>query len=504
MYLGEFVNLELDLPIDLAEADRLLGPWLWSVVWPVTAGDLRALPPTLVAGLPPTPALLALPGADEHADRIGGMVIFRDPDGAALGDAWIVSVGDQRPALLAMEARPEGCRLHLGLHPALAADASARRDLDMSLWGLPLAVPGMGLRVPTALAPEVKLLEVASSAQAVCTESDFRYGFHWQASGVATSPRADAHASWQGRLLERAVEAVRDGAYAQDGPARRSLLGRLARWRASRGALGRGGPPPCGLVDESFVSCPRRGRTRPEQTVERRVERGLLARRSRRSERVEAPIETLIPLISSEARAGRLSLGAVGAPLERGSEWAPLTGDILPTSLLYLGPEHLGALVHERLLTHGPWKVERTAEGGALILLHHPRAPESAAQQQLELALPALQALLLPRSSALPEGLAEYDPDTRTVIVRPAERSRLAEELAQVVAFARSHAADPRRTVERVLAPIEDPALARLWSPHLWLRGIQVWTVLDGRWVRIDEGCVPTWGPPAWVGWDGG
>ncbi len=503
-----YTRVDVQLDVRLEPERSSLWTWLWSWIWPRAWGDTWSRPPTLTGGMPPCEASIGLlspvvacePEAPE-------LVFFEGIEAPSWSGSWLVTVDGRPPLRVGLVDAPTGLILQLWIHPWLAQRADVRQALVTEL-ALLAAMSGLRLQISGGLQRDLEQIRRSDLLNAVRALIVHLPELEWVSSGALVPP---AH-----RALARGLASLFP-------PARPA--------RCSR--------------DMYFVM-----RSRPEiaddnrvlERLQRAIQADISGRPRPRSEVLDFELSDICaPGLVEEALLGKVDCVAFaqrldGTWLKEASKAYPATAQLriwaedpeirlgavcpgYPNQLehvvsnglfslvpcavsLLLGSEHLPALVSLRALHHGPFHQESLSHDRVLVQFAHLDAPQLAARWQILSQLVSRDSLFAPRAAELPADLAEYDADTRTVLVRPAHVPDLYRKLAAVVGWARARASSPTQPVERVLAAISDPTLARLWLPVLWLREIAVWTVEDGRWTRVDEAYTPSWEPPPWVPWE--
>lgn len=162
-------------------------------------------------------------------------------------------------------------------------------------------------------------------------------------------------------------------------------------------------------------------------------------------------------------------------------------------------------LVSPRWLEHGPWRLHRGKGDLRLVQFHAWAAP---AAQALKQAKPGHRALGIGDESGyiadahvFKHGLSGlYDDKLHMLrIVRTDGPPPAARELLDAAAALRQGALTPRQPLKRVAYVFPDPAAARAALHAIWLRGLECWTVIDGKETRLDTDHAPTPAPPAWT-----
>lgn len=491
------IDLEFDAPLD--EIERLLAPWLWEWLWPWSAGDRLSEPPSLALGLELQPAsvLHLLEGDD-------GLVLFRDPLAGAVKGTWIVALDGEAPAMIGLWREPGISRLRIRLHPRLASSERASSFLAGKLKALRVFLRPRHAVVADGLLHRklddgthgdrfYALLDLHLSAEA----SD-------RNNGAWLTPLAARRARWipaasdalrdaigAGPLNEEesfAVKAVEEDISIlltlnrpEEALTTRAVVDEYREEEPTEGVPRLLGMPetPCAGLDGLAAMLSEDGSV---VTMEGDLGRLLSWLRERATRE-----PWLIGVLRSEEIEGKLT---DVAPPASGLPW--------PSTAFFVRGQGYAQLVSRRLMEWGPWLVERPQDDVSFALLHDPDASQRAAFAELWEAGDWLQGLFLPAEPTLPEEVAEYDPEARALFLWVEDAPPTSQDLAHVVAFARLHR-EGSRVVERVIASIANPVLARLWLPFLWLREVEVWTSEAGAWTRIDQDYAPGWGLPPWA-----
>lgn len=534
-----FVEIEIEAEWNLVLA--LLPSWLWAWLWPWRAGDREDVPPSLVAPIVAEPVSLpihsfgfnlaldaarrkhggrrsgirpitrSLPSDDASVARTLGVtrvLRYREPPAPGVRNNWLVEVNDQPPALLSLSPGDKASRLRIAFEPTLARSYPLRKQLARRLRALRVSLPWRWVHRTSALDledPEQPWEEQADACDLLleafeAIETASKGGWlrpldaqraRWSVAAMAALARSRAERDW---LDDEEVH---------------EALGAIGEMFAD---LDRAWPPggaaqpedPGASISVPSEATPEGESARPGMSFDRpaKVERGRLILVGERGHRLtlDGVVAELLDELRARASEPTWTLGLLAADRLGGTSLAGTATPGLPwpTTAFFVKGSGQDWLVSRRLLAWGPWRVERSEGDLHFVQIHDADALEYTANRQIEAAASWLQGLFLPTDPRLPERVAEYDPDTRSILLRVTDTPPSSLDLAHVVAWARRHASGPE-AVERVVAPIQHPVLARLWLPFLWLREVQVWTVEDGAWTRIDEGYQPGWGRPGWV-----
>lgn len=520
------VVLEFELAQPLRAIEDQLGAWLWAWLWPASAGDMLRPPPLLASGLRDEPAFLVVDRSNyteqartekEQAERqhlLGHTLItFDEPErpsydelNASNETVLLVTVDGAPPARLTVQDLGEGCLVRVTLHPLALACRSDELLLRGEIHVLHLTLPVVRCQLSR---PSLASL-MPGTPTAVARGALGRYflgpAMFQVTDGTWVSPRLRQWTRSVPGAVSRIAEILGGQTYADplEDPS-----GLLERMMEPARAIADGLRPDGGLG--------------PRAPTRRSFDWGRRSTPARATDhtRADGPldgVQHLLLLVTGdreiEARKGRYSelLAALreGPPGDWDAAmlqaepfgrrlWAPSPATMPIAALALRGARRQRAL--PRFLEHGPWKVEPLGDDGLLVRASASSGPDGAVCHQREVAMGWIHGLIPPLQPELGD-VASYDPDTRSVLVDTRHPHPRLNAFAEVAAWARDRAEDPNQPVDHVIAPFADPYLARLWLPYLWLCEIQVWTVQDETWTRIDRGYQPRWGRPGWFDWE--
>jgi hypothetical protein len=161
-------------------------------------------------------------------------------------------------------------------------------------------------------------------------------------------------------------------------------------------------------------------------------------------------------------------------------------------------------LVSRRWLEFGPWRLIRGAGDLSLVQFHAFDAPP---RQALAQAKPAHETMGISDEGGFLQnpyvfatklsGL--YDAAERTLRIVVTGRDVPAVEMLDARAAVKQGALTADKPLERVLYVFTKPAEARRHLHALWLRELEVWTIVDGVEQRLDGEYAPEPEPPAWT-----
>ena len=171
---------------------------------------------------------------------------------------------------------------------------------------------------------------------------------------------------------------------------------------------------------------------------------------------------------------------------------------------MFKGAGH-NRLVSRRWLEHGPWRTSRIEAGDVTRLEFHDLdasyevATEQAALGHERLGISDLGGFLQTDYVYAHSFDGIYDETQRLLKIPVAARELTAREMLDACAVRHYRRTDDDQPIERVAFVFPIPGEAEPYLHELWLRGLECWTIADGKEARLDEDYAPDPEKPAWV-----